>query len=343
MVTAFFTDTRFAQHTMPGHPEHAGRLQAVVKLLEAEGVLSELKVLTATPATVEPLLAIHEAPYLDLLASTAKLTRATGLGLDTYIVPQSYELARLAAGGVMEVITAVLKEEAQNGIAAVRPPGHHATPSQGMGFCLLNNIAIGARYAQQVHGLERVAIVDFDVHHGNGTQDAFYGDPSVLFISSHQSPLYPGTGSLPERGKGQGLGYTVNLPLPPNTGDAAIQQVYTEVVAPVLRRFQPQLILVSAGFDAHHVDPLAQLKLSLLGFNSLVRLLLELAQELCQGKLVFVMEGGYDLTALSYGWLNIANALLGKNSVSDPLGSAQQPRPLTEHLLEEFKKANQLV
>jgi acetoin utilization deacetylase AcuC-like enzyme len=340
VVTAFFTDERFSAHTLPGHPEHAGRLEAVNALLREDGILNELHQIEAAPATEGQIRAVHTERYLNLLAETSSLKRTSMLNADTYITPQTYELARLASGGVCAVVDAVMRGEAQNGFAAVRPPGHHATPGIGMGFCLLNNIAIGARHALTAYNLERVAIVDYDVHHGNGTQDVFYDDPHVLFISSHQSPLYPGTGMLDEVGIGEGRGTTVNLPLPAGTGDSAFQTLYTEVVTPLLRHFQPDLILVSAGFDAHWVDPLANLALSMHGYNFLTQLLLELGKELCGGKVIFVMEGGYDLTALSHGWLNIARALLGKNELSDPLGVASQDKPLSQQLLEKFKETH---
>lgn len=343
MTTVFFTDSRFAAHTQPGHPEHAGRLEAVYQLLEQTSVLEDLQRIEAQPASDAQLLAVHTQPYLDLLAKTAQLPHAAMLGLDTYIVPQSYELARLAVGGVIAIVEAVVRGTADNGMACVRPPGHHATPTMGMGFCLLSNIAIAARHALAVGGLERIAIVDFDVHHGNGTQDALYDEPKVLFISSHQSPLYPGTGAMTEIGSGAGRGFTANIPLPPFTGDSGIQQVYDEFVAAMLTRYQPQLILVSAGFDAHWRDPLAQLQLSLEGYAHLTRGLMRAAHNLCGGKIVFVMEGGYDLTALSHGWLNIAYALLERDEISDPLGSAAEERPLPDGFLDRLREIHGLI
>lgn len=342
MTTAFYTDARFSGHTLPGHPEHAGRLEAVIRLLDEQGITPRLQTIRAEPVTDAQLKAVHTERYLELIANTAHLHKTSMLGADTYVTPQSYALARLAAGGVCAVVETVVQGKATHGIAAVRPPGHHATPGMGMGFCLLSNIAIAARYAIQALGLARVAIVDYDVHHGNGTQDVFYDDPQVLFISSHQSPLYPGTGALYETGKGAGEGFTVNLPLPAGVGDSGFRQLFDEIVTPLITRFQPQLILVSAGFDAHWVDPLANLNLSLAGYNHLAHHMIGLARDLCDGKVVFVMEGGYDLVALSHGWLNIACALLGEESLSDPLGPASQERPLTTGLLARFRETHGL-
>ena len=343
MTTAFFTDKRFAAHTYAGHPEHAGRLEAVIQRLQTGGVWDALHHISAEPANDEQLLAVHTRRYLDELAATAKIPGGTHLGVDTYIVPESYELARLAAGGVISVVDAVMKGEADNGIAAVRPPGHHATPTTGMGFCLLSNIAIAARHALNAHHLERVAIVDFDVHHGNGTQGALYNSKNVLFVSSHQSPLYPGTGGMDETGSGEGKGFTVNIPLPPGTGDPGIMRVYEEIVIPILQRYDPQLVLVSAGFDAHWVDPLAQLELSSHGFDYITRILIKFARSACEGRIIFVMEGGYDLNALSFGWLNIASALLDRDSIPDPYGAAKNARMLPDSLLKNLKSVHSLA
>ncbi|MFP4321161.1 MAG: histone deacetylase [Anaerolineales bacterium] len=344
MTTAFFTDKHFAAHTQPGHPEHAGRLEAVVALLQDTGTWQRLAHLAdVMPATDEQILAVHTARYLKTLAATANMQYGTYFGADTYLTPQSYNLARLAAGGTLAVVDAVLGGEAQNGIAAIRPPGHHATPQTGMGFCLLSNIAMAARHALARHGLQRVAIVDYDVHHGNGTQDCLYDDPRVLFISSHQAPLYPGTGAIGETGRSDGRGYTVNIPLPAATGDDAFATLYADFVRPILARYAPQLLLVSAGFDAHWVDPLAGLSLSLAGYDQLCRLMLQAADDVCEGKVIFVMEGGYDLQALSHGWLNIARRLLGDEALSDPLGLAPMAQDLPDGLLERLREQHRLA
>jgi acetoin utilization deacetylase AcuC-like enzyme len=291
------------------------------------------------------LLMLHTREYLEMLAWVDETQKQTvHLTVDTYASPTSYAVARLAAGGVVGAIDEVLSRRADNGMAVVRPPGHHAMSNHPMGFCLLGNIAIGARYAQQAHRLTRVMIVDYDVHHGNGTEAMFYDDDTVLFISTHQSPFYPYTGAISDVGTGNGRGYTINIPLAAGNGDGNYAQVFKEIVWPAARRFQPELILVSAGFDAHWTDPLAQMHLSLAGYDHLTRELIKMAGELCGGKIVFVMEGGYHLDALSHGWRNIAHALLGDDDLSDPLGLPQDRRqePDVESVIEQVKKIHTL-
>lgn len=343
MATVYVTDARFAAHTLEGHPEHAGRLEAIERHFAREQLHTRLVMPSVTPAPYEALAAAHSAHYLADLEQTRALAEVAMLDPDTYVLPGSYEVARLAAGAVLTAVDAVLASEADNALAAVRPPGHHATRSTAMGFCLLNNIAIAARHAVRVHGLRRVLIVDFDVHHGNGTQDIFYDDPAVLYVSSHQSPLYPGTGMVDEIGVGAGVGYTLNIPLPPGAGDRAFEHVYRNIVVPAATRFAPDLILVSAGFDAHWADPLANMMLSLAGFDRLVRLLTGLAQELCAGRIVFVLEGGYHLEVLGAGWANVARALLGDAEVEDPLGVAHHREPDIETLVARIRRFHKLM
>ena len=322
MTTAYLTHPRFIEHDFPGHPEHAGRIQAVWQELATQSLSDQMWQADFQPASDEQILAVHSQAHLERLISIASQDRTTRIDADTYALPVSLEIARLAAGAVTGAVDLIAEGQANNALAIVRPPGHHATPDWQMGFCLLNNIAIAARHAQRVHGLERVMIIDYDVHHGNGTQDVFYADPSVLFISIHQSPLYPGSGSLSERGQGHGKGFTLNAPLPGGLGDGAYELIFSEVVEPAAQQFAPELMLVSAGFDAHWADPLAGMRLSLAGYDHIARHCLRLADEHCDGRIVFVMEGGYDLQALAHGWSNIARALLGIESMSDPYGMA---------------------
>jgi acetoin utilization deacetylase AcuC-like enzyme len=220
MTTAYITDSRFAGHTLEGHVEHAGRLAAIQAVLDKHGIPGRTLQLTPTAASDEQIRAIHTDSYLELLNWTTT-QRGLQLGPDTYVLPQSFEIATLAAGAAIRGVDAVMSGEAQNALVCARPPGHHATPSMGMGFCLLSNVAIATRHAQRAHGVQRVLIVDYDVHHGNGTQDAFYEDPSVMFLSTHQHPWYPNTGTLNEIGEGEGRGATVNVPLPAGVGNEA--------------------------------------------------------------------------------------------------------------------------
>lgn len=335
MTTAYITDTRYAEHTLTGHVERAERLQAIHTLLKAEGVENQLRLLAPEPVTDSQILSVHTERYLDLLKWTTTQP-GTMLDSDTYVLPRSFEIARLSAGAAVRGVDAILSGEAQTALVCARPPGHHAVPDTGMGFCLLSNIALAARHAQSQYGLRRVLIVDIDVHHGNGTQAVFYTDPSVLFISTHQSPFYPGTGAIDEIGAEAGQGFTLNVPLPAHTGDAGFRAAYEQIIWPAAQRFRPELILVSAGLDAHWADPLGEMNLTLAGYAWITRALLRMAETLCQGKIAFVLEGGYNLTSLSHGVLNVAYALLGQSTVSDPLGlpAAQEAEigPLLAHI-----------
>jgi acetoin utilization deacetylase AcuC-like enzyme len=343
MPTAYITDSRFERHNLEGHPEHAGRLRAIQRRMGEAGLLERLTHLEASPATDEDLRAVHSPAYLDRLATTAKQPDGVMFGPDTYVQPESFAIARLAAGAVLRAVDAVMQGAADNAQAAVRPPGHHATTSQGMGFCLLNNVAIAARYVQRVYGVERALIVDYDVHHGNGTEEIFYRDPSVFYLSTHQSPLYPGTGSVYEIGEGAGEGYNLNVPLPPGTGDDGFAQVADAIIGPVVERFRPQIMFVSAGFDAHWSDPLAQLRLTLSGYDRLTRALIEMAAQWCEGRLVFVLEGGYNLPALSLGWSNVTYALLGEPICHDPLGTIGGSEPSVARIVEAVKQVHKLI
>ncbi|NDJ59593.1 MAG: histone deacetylase [Chloroflexi bacterium] len=326
MTTIYVTHPRYPEHDFPQHPEHAGRIRAVWRRLDAAGLTSRMNAVTATPATDDMLLAVHAQGYLRLLERLSAQQRTVLLDADTYATPTSYEIARLAAGGVVRAVDAVLRGDANNGLAVVRPPGHHAVPQSGMGFCLLSNIAIAARYAQQQHGVERILIVDYDVHHGNGTEAAFYDDSTVLFVSTHQFPLYPGTGTLHDVGSGPATGFTVNVPIPGGHSDGSYAAIFEHIIWPLAERFAPQLVLVSAGYDGHWADPLAGMRLSLAGYDHLARELLNIAERLCDGKIDFVIEGGYNLDVLSYGVGNLAHVLLGDPEVDDPLGPPDDGR-----------------
>lgn len=345
MPTAYATHTSFAEHDIKTyqHPEHAGRIQAVWQTLDQLHLTNEMLSLSPAPLDRSVIELAHAPQLLDMLERIAHQEKTVLIDHDTYATPASYEIARWAAGAAVQVTEAVLKGEANNGLVAVRPPGHHATINKAMGFCLLNNIAIAARIAQTKYQLKRILIVDYDVHHGNGTQDIFYDDPGVLFISTHQSPFYPGSGHISQTGKAEGHGYTLNIPMPAGQGDINYAAVFEQIVIPAAQRYQPQLILVSAGFDAHWHDPLANMKLSLVGYNQLTRQLIELADGLCDGKIVFVMEGGYDLQALSHGIANIAYALLGRDDITDPYGPAiDSSEPDIAELISQIRRVHQL-
>jgi acetoin utilization deacetylase AcuC-like enzyme len=248
-------------------------------------------------ATRDELLLVHTPAHVDHIAATAG-KRHGRLDPDTYTSEYSYETARLAVGGVLDVIDAVMEGNQRCGMALVRPPGHHAEDGRAMGFCLFNNVAVAARYLQQRHGLERVLVVDWDVHHGNGTQQIFYDDDGVLYASLHQYPLYPGTGAAQETGVGRGEGYTVNVPLPPGSGDGEYLAAMRSVLVPVAEQFEPQFVLISAGFDAHRNDPLAGMRVTEAGYAAMTSALLGVADRHCDGRVVAVLEGGYDVDSL---------------------------------------------
>ena len=255
---------------------------------------------------------------------------------DTYVTPASYQAALEAAGGAIAIVTAVAEGRASSGFALVRPPGHHASATRASGFCLMNNIAIATRYAQSL-GFHRVMIVDFDVHHGNGTQDLFEQDPSVLYLSTHQSGIYPGTGGLNEVGRGEGTGSVVNIPLPPRAGDQAFASITELVIAPVAERFSPDILLISAGFDAHWNDPLAGLQLTNSGYSELGKSLVELAETLCQGRIIYLLEGGYDPQDLYDNIMAIMHTLAGVSPPDDRLGPAPFPESSINDLLANIR------
>lgn len=290
----------YLDHDTGPHPETAGRLTAIIEGLNAEGLLATRPLLVPTNAPREAIERIHDSYYVDALE---RFCAAGGgmLDADTPVSAASFDVALLAAGGAIRAVDAVLTGEARRAFALVRPPGHHATAQMGMGFCVFNNVAIAARYAQERFGLERVAIIDWDVHHGNGTNDIFYDDPSVLFASVHQYPLYPMSGLATERGGGAGEGYTLNIPLPMHSGDADYLRVFDDLIGPLVLDYRPELILVSAGYDAAQDDPLAEMLVTDDGFRQLAERVVSWAGACCEGRLVAVLEGGYDFAALTRG------------------------------------------
>jgi len=300
VATGFFYHPRFLDHgTGPDHPEHAGRLNAIMTRLESSGLLSELDVVAPGPAPRATLEAIHDPDYVREIEEACR-TRPGLLGdINTFVSKDSFDAARLAAGAAVEAVDGVLAGRWNNAFVAARPPGHHAERAAAMGFCLLNNVAAAAAHLRAAHGLERIAIVDWDVHHGNGTQHIFEADPHVFYASLHQFPHYPGTGTADERGVGEGEGSTLNLPLEAGTGDSEWLAAFEGPLARALEAFAPQFVLVSAGFDAHSDDPLSNTRVSAAGFRRMSEALLEIAERTAGGRLVSLLEGGYDLGALA--------------------------------------------
>lgn len=299
-MTALAADAACQHHdTGHGHPESPARFAAVIESFKRTGLLQKLASIEPRTITGEDLLLAHEADYLrraehDILSGASQLS--TG---DTAICESSWEAARLAVGCALAAVDAVISGQAANAFCAVRPPGHHATADRGMGFCVLNNIAIAARHAQRRHGIGRVLIVDWDVHHGNGTQDIFYEDGSVFFFSTHQSPWYPGTGHARETGAGAGKGTTLNSPLPAGSGHAEIFAAFEQQLAPAMEKFRPEFVLVSAGFDSRAGDPLGDFLLTDDDFAGLTRIVRGIADQYAKSRVVSMLEGGYNLNGLA--------------------------------------------
>jgi acetoin utilization deacetylase AcuC-like enzyme len=296
--------------TGPGHPECPQRVRAVAERLERDGLLARLVTIAPRPATDEELLRCHAPEYL----RTAKANVAAGLSRlatgDTNVSPGSLDAALQAAGGLLAAVDAVMAGRVDNAFAAVRPPGHHATPDRGMGFCLFNNVALAARHAQARHGVRRVLIADWDVHHGNGTQDIFYEDGSVLFFDTHQSPLYPGTGAAGERGRGPGAGRIFNNPFPAGAGRDEIVGAFRDRLLPAADAFRPEFVLVSAGFDSRAGDPLGGFRLTDEDFAELTGIVKDIAARHCRGRLLSTLEGGYDPDGLAEATASHVRALL---------------------------------
>lgn len=339
MTTAFSLRSDSDAHAEAGHPERPERLHAVRARLEADQVLAEarddgrLVRIEGAAATREALLRVHTPEHLDRLDALA----ARGGGhadADTYVAAESPRIAREACGDLLAVVDAVMRGQARNGFALGRPPGHHARPSTAMGFCLLSNVAVAARHAQAVWGAERVLIVDVDVHHGNGTEEAFYADPSVVFFSSHQAGLYPGTGRIEDTGEGPGRSATVNLPVPAGTTDDGLVDAYRQLLPALAARVRPDLVVLSAGYDAHRLDPLGGLALSVAGITDVIRIVAEVADAYAGGRLVASLEGGYHATAadgggaLAHGVASTLRVLLDPTAeASDPYGPTRAPGP----------------
>ncbi|MFQ5719673.1 MAG: histone deacetylase [Acidobacteriota bacterium] len=298
--------------TGASHPERPERVTAILERLTAAGVMSDLDRHQPAPAALEDIEAVHDPAYVRRVAAAAAAGETSLDSPDTTLARGSFEAARLAVGGALEAADRLMDGRWRNAFVACRPPGHHAEANLAMGFCLFNNVAVTAAYLRRHHGVERVAIVDWDVHHGNGTQHAFDDDPQVYYASLHQWPLYPGTGRADERGRDDGFGATLNCPMAPGDGDEAYRRVLEETVLRELDRFAPQVVLLSAGFDAHAADPLSATRVTEAGYRQMTRTILSLARQHAGGRVLSLLEGGYDLEALAASVLVHVEELLGK-------------------------------
>jgi len=343
MKVGLVYDPIYLKHDTGQHVENARRLEAIISYLEQTGLKQQLTPIKPRPTTVEELSRVHHEQYISYIQEVAQ--KGGGwLDADTVMSPNSYDAALYAAGGVIKATEAVMNGEVASAFALVRPPGHHATPQRAMGFCLFNNVAVAAKHALARYGLEHILIIDFDVHHGNGTQEAFYDNPQVLYVSTHLYPFYPGTGGIDETGSGEAEGTTLNIPLPSGCGDAEYEQVFKEIVVPAAKRFKPQLILVSAGYDPHWTDELALMQVSVSGFARVVKIIKELADGLCNGRLVFSLEGGYNLSALAASVKTTLDVLVGNTDIEDRLGQPpyQIAIPDITHLIKAIKEIHNL-
>lgn len=336
-VTIAIADERCIDHvTRHGHPESPDRLVAIYEMLEEPDVRGCVERLAPKPATREQLASNHSPAYIERIESTAGRDFIS-LDPDTSTSAGSWEAALLAAGGVVHGIDEIMSGRARNGFALVRPPGHHAEHDRAMGFCLFNNVAIGAHHLRQAHGVERVLIVDWDIHHGNGTQNAFYGTPGVLYVSTHQYPYYPGSGGLAETGKEEGLGYTINIPLPGGQGDSDFCAIFREIITPVAAAYRPEFILVSAGYDIYCHDPLGTMDVTPQGFGAMTKILRALARTHCSGRLLLTLEGGYNIQGQRDSVRETLLALAGADAAdgADDSGAGHQPA-----FLDQIKRAH---
>ena len=340
-TTGIVFDSVFLKHDQYGHPENSKRLESIFFELEKKDLLNKVSQLKSRSAETDEIKICHAREYIEYVREFCD-NGGGYLDPDTYANSYSFNAAVTAVGSSIDLIETVIRGDLKNGFALVRPPGHHALSDRSMGFCLFGNIAIAAKSALTQPGINKVAIVDFDVHHGNGTQALVGDDPNILFISTHQYPFYPGTGSIREIGNGKAEGTIINIPLQASVGDEVFKIVHKKIVIPALERFQPDLILVSAGYDAHWDDPLANLNLSLTGYDWISRELINSAERICSGKIVFFLEGGYNLQVLSNGVANTIRGLLGMEDFEDPLGKSNNEEPDIERVIKELIKIHHL-
>jgi acetoin utilization deacetylase AcuC-like enzyme len=310
--TALIHHPVFLEHDSgPAHPECPERLTSILNAIESGPRHDGLVALTPSAAQESDLITVHSAKHIEAVRSWSGAGRPVAITDDTLVSQRTFEAAIHATGAALLAVDEVMTGRVAHAFSIHRPPGHHAEYEQCMGFCYFNHVAVAARHLQQRHGLERVAIIDWDVHHGNGTQHCFEEDPSVYFFSVHEHPLYPGTGLHEERGIGAGQGHTLNIPVPSGHGDADYERIFVDELRPAIDAFRPQFILISAGFDAHERDPLSSIRLSEQGFERMTEIVVELAQQHCQGRLVSLLEGGYDHQATAASAATHLNTLLG--------------------------------
>ncbi len=341
-TTIVVKDQRYLNHlTGEYHPESHYRLERIYRMLQDNDVAGRFTELRPREATREELALNHAPEYIERIERTAGKSH-TMLDPDTHTSAGSWEAAVFAAGGVLAALDVLIKGEAHNGYALIRPPGHHAEYGRAMGFCLFNNIAIGARYLMQAYKMERILIVDWDLHHGNGTQRSFYTSSNVLYFSTHQYPYYPGTGAIDETGEGEGRGYTVNVPLQGGQGDEDYAAILKEVLVPITDEYQPQFILISAGYDPYYLDPLGAMQVTPEGFAAMTLLLMDCAARHCGGKLLLALEGGYHLDGITESVKKTLLTLVGEEKIksSPKTGSAPHDLYNTERVITEVKKVH---
>ena len=308
-TTGIVRDDRYMNHdTGAYHVESAKRLEVIYEMVDANDMKDKFKLIPARFATKEEILWIHEPHYYERIEST-KGKPARRLDFDTVASPESFDVALLAVGGLLNLVDSVTEGKIDNGFALIRPPGHHAERDRSAGFCIFNNIAIAAEYLKKRKDMKKVLIVDWDLHHGNGTQHSFFDDNSILYFSTHQSPFYPGTGNIKEIGYDEAKGFTVNVPLSPGCSNEDFFRIYEEILVPIAKQFSPDFILVSAGFDIYYQDPLGGMQVTEEGFAGLTRILMDLANEVCNGKLAITLEGGYNLEGLKNSVKAVLNEL----------------------------------
>ncbi len=338
MKTGIVKDKRYMDHNMGDfHPESPKRLEAIYRMIDEEITFPYLTI-DPRAATEEEVQWVHTSSYVAAIKATSGKERVV-LDPDTSTSARSYEVALLAVGGLLEALELIIEGKVQNAFAFVRPPGHHAEASRAMGFCLFNNVAIGAEYLLKKHGQKRILITDWDLHHGNGTQNSFYDRKDVLYFSTHQFPHYPGTGHWSETGEGDGEGFTVNVPLTPGKTDGDYLYIFEKILSPITEEFDPDFILVSAGFDIYEGDPLGGMQITAEGFGALANVLMDLAHKHCKDRILFTLEGGYNLQGLRAGSKEVLLQLSGQKTKPDiPVSASQDTQRELQPIFDHLKK-----